>query len=234
MFGSKDFVAQDSKVGSSTSDTQQATQVDLPRVPTGGAEQSAAVRAVQAAPGFSGEYFSREREHETCKVEPYPSAAMFRPWNYGFKQNVSNASGWRLAEAFEWISYVEKATDIDQLRDDGTFPSLSAKVATALMSIAPEDLRREITLMGERAALETPVRRINGRMIYFLVLQRFKAGAQESALYELEDLIETKLKGDDLKSFLIDWKTTLYTCGKSRTTKCWNTCSISKFLFPNS
>ena len=83
---------------------------------------------------------------------------------------MSNASGWRLAEAFEWVSEAERATSIDQLRDDGTFVSLSAKVATALMSIAPEDLRREITLMGERAALETPVRRINGRMFYYLVL----------------------------------------------------------------
>ena len=110
---------------------------------------------------------------------------MFLTCDFGFKQNVSNASGWRLAEAFECISEAEKAKSIDELRNDGSFGTLSAKVATSLMSIAPEDLRREGTLMGERAAPETPVRRINGRMIYYLVLQRFKAGAQESVLIEL-------------------------------------------------
>ncbi len=76
--------------------------------------------------------------------------------------------------------------------------------------------------MGERAAPETPVRRINGRMIYYLVLQRFKAGAQESALFELEDLLEVRLKGDDLKGFLCSiGKLPFFTCGKGRLTNCW-------------
>ncbi len=69
--------------------------------------------------------------------------------------------------------------------------------------------------MGERAALETPVRHINGRMICYLVLQRFKAGAQESTLFELEDLLAVQLKGDDLKGFLIDWELPFFTCSNS-------------------
>ena len=151
---------------------------------------------------------NREREAESCTFEAWPTVPKWRGWRFRFKTYVAGASGWRPKAAFVWITNTEKAKTMEELEDDEGFESLNAKIAAGLLEIVTGEFQRRLMLKMETAALHE-VRMINGRQIYWLMLQAFQISEQEGALYEIEDLLAAQLKGDSLRGFLTDWETTL-------------------------
>ncbi len=112
------------------------------------------------------------READVCVLNSFPAAKQWRKWRMHFKKTVASCSGWRPQEAFQWIAKCEKVQNSEELEDNEGFDSLSATVSTGLDMILVGDVRSQVRLLEEEAALQNKM--INGRQKYFLMLQHFR------------------------------------------------------------
>ena len=134
---------------------------------------------------------------------------MFSQLEMTVRNEVSSASGVPHA-AFQWILKVEKVgITIDELQDSENFPSLDAKLAAALCRIGQGDLNHQFNTLMERPAKAGKM--ATGRQLLHMVYSYYRISEVDGALLDLEDLMNVRLHGDDLRSFLTDWENVLTT-----------------------
>ncbi len=149
----------------------------------------------------------QRREAEVLKVLALPSASQFRAWKLALRDEVAGASGVP-DEAFAWAMCVERPeTTFDSLGESGAFASLDAKLAAALSKILQGELARQVNIRKEKMA--STGRLMKGRQILWLLYQHFKISQAEGSLLEFQDLLNVKLQGDGLRTFLNDWDSVL-------------------------
>jgi hypothetical protein len=148
------------------------------------------------------------KEADTVKVPPLPNPQQYRAWRSTVRNAVTAASG-RGEEAFKWILQAEKATaTLRSLADSRRFDSLDAKLAAALTEVASGELGRRINLAVELEASKGKM--LKGRQILWMVHDHHKLDEERGALYNFQDLMSVKLRGDaNLESFMITWESVL-------------------------
>ena len=136
----------------------------------------------------------------------------FRLWKLSLRDEVASASG--IPElGFKWIFAVEKANQtFEKLADSKAFPSLDAKLASALSRITTGELARPVNVQKEKLASKgTPMK---GRQALLLLYQHFQIGETEGSLLSLQDLLDVRLTNDNLRAFLNDWESVLAVMAK--------------------
>jgi hypothetical protein len=118
------------------------------------------------------------------------------------KRNTASASG-RPTATFAWVAEAETATTMEELADDGSFETLSIKMAAGLMKRIHGEFRRQIDVIEEKQANEG--RMLSGRQLYWLILQEVSRPAAEKQVGSMEELLELELKFDNLRAFQTDW-----------------------------
>jgi hypothetical protein len=116
---------------------------------------------------------------------------------------VAAASG-APEEGFDWIIELQReGVSFDAMADSSRFPTLDAKLATALTKILKGDLERRISLLKEEAiARGTPLR---GRQILYLIFEQFKLNEHVKSSVDFQHLLAVSLNKDDLRRFITTW-----------------------------
>ena len=129
------------------------------------------------------------------------------------RQEIAAASG-KGDTGFQWAQEVEReGATHESLADSGRFVTLDAKLASALAKIAHGEIGRRITLATEMAAREG--RMLKGRQSLLIVYEHFTVSEEAGALYDFEDLMNVRFKGDNhLESFMNTWDTVLASIDK--------------------
>ena len=95
--------------------------------------------------------------------------------------------------AFKWLSKVwDKDTKVDDLRDTEGFPTLDAKVLSAISNVLEGEVARQIDSFKEREAHAG--RLVRGRRVLAKLDAYFATSALHGSLYEFEDLLGVKLR----------------------------------------
>ena len=102
------------------------------------------------------------------------------------------------------MARAEIARGIEELEDDEGFETLNAKVATGVWKITTGEFQRELELLEEKEAAEG--RLLNGRQLYFLILEKLNTTDADGEVKDLEDLLTVELKGDNLRALHTEWK----------------------------
>ena len=66
------------------------------------------------------------------------------------KRNVAGASG-KPKDAYAWVAKAEQAATYEELEDDGTFQTLSAKMAAGLLRQIHGEFKRQLEVTGRKA-----------------------------------------------------------------------------------
>ncbi len=119
---------------------------------------------------------------------------------------VAAASG-SPEHGFRWILEVKPEGTLEQYADSGRFPTLDAKLSSALTRIAQGELARKINLKKEEMRGKRMLPK--GRQVLHMVLCHFKMAEAEGSLLEFQDLLEVCLIGDNTEQFAYDWRYTL-------------------------
>ena len=187
--------------GNATDDEGAQSEVDA----TG---QSVTGKIVKESPGYEASIFeairNTKKESDNIKFKETKNAHEFRTWKLNFKKKVASSSGCP-SKAFLWIGEIEKATSIDDLKTvpGNYFETLDAKVATGLMDILHGEFLRKMTVLEEQYSNKGEM--LNGRQIAFEIYKYYRLSEQDGALFEFEDLMNLRLKGDNLAQFQNDW-----------------------------
>ena len=145
----------------------------------------------------------RIKEADSCVFEPFPSVPKFTRWWMNFRKIVASSFG-KPDLAFIWISEIEDAKSLEDLKDSGPlFESLDAKIAAGLSKILHGEFAREVQVHEEAAALKRTL--FKGRQVAWLIRQHFKQSEVDAAILEKEDILTVELKGDNLRGFMTDW-----------------------------
>ena len=106
--------------------------------------------------------------------------------------------------AFFWLSEVDTKT-FEELGHSGQLPTLDAKLASALLQIAPRagELGKNISVREETMASQRT--RLRGRHILRLIYDHHKLDEDNDCLYSIEDVLAVELKNDDVAGFLARW-----------------------------
>ena len=90
-----------------------------------------------------------------------------------------------------------------ELGNPGDFVTLDTKILAQLSKVAKGELARQILTFKDTEAQGKRV--VRGRQVLLMFEQYFKTNEEAGALYGTEDLLQVRLKSDDLKSFLQNW-----------------------------
>ena len=88
--------------------------------------------------------------------------------------------------------------------NSGEFASLDAKLAAGIARVAQGDLGRAISTEKEKLAEKGIF--MKGRRALRMIHDHYRISETEGALLELQDLLKVSVKGDNLRSFLMDWE----------------------------
>ncbi len=96
---------------------------------------------------------------------------------------------------------------MEELEDDGKFPLLSAKAAVGFKKTVQGEFLREIERMEEQ--LDKKGKQLNGRQLYWLILQELKRSDMDMEIQEWRDLFKIKMRGENLRGYQNAWKKSL-------------------------
>ena len=156
-----------------------------------------------------GDKEKKEKTKEAEKVvfPKFPQPENYRNWRLRVREAVVAASN-KPDHAFKWPSKVwDKDTKIDDLRDTEGFPTLDAKVLSAITNVLEGEFARQIDSFKEREAHAG--RLVRGRQVLAKLDAYFATSALHGSLYELEDLLGVKLINENLITFMSNWDTVL-------------------------
>ena len=106
-----------------------------------------------------------------------------------------------------YITYVPSTWKDNQtlaaLEKPSIFPTLDAKLLSALTNILTGDVARIIDTYKETEAAAG--RMVRGRQVLFKLHEYFSTNIKHGATYALQDLFSVRLKGENLKSFIANW-----------------------------
>ena len=72
----------------------------------------------------------------TIKFAPWPGPKQLPSWKSESFRKIKEASG-RPVMAIKWLREIDKATKVENLSDDGSFETLSAKIFSGIFDILP-------------------------------------------------------------------------------------------------
>ena len=81
--------------------------------------------------------------------------------------------------------------------------SLDVKLAAALSKLASGDLGRKLSQAKEVEARRGVM--LKGRQALWMVYEYYRVNAEAGALFDLSDLLNVKLRGDALETFMANW-----------------------------
>ena len=119
--------------------------------------------------------------------------------------------------AFKWIQLVgKKGTTFDELKKSylpfsgppTLYGTLDAKLAAAVTRIISGDFARKVQL-GKLKAFESKGYRLAGRQLLSMTDEHFRMSEADGAVYDMEHLLNVKLRNDNLDKFMVDWETVL-------------------------
>ena len=149
---------------------------------------------------------TRSKEADCVTFPQLPKSHELRGWKIIVKRNLAAASG-RPRTAVQWFSEADQAQSIEELEDDGTFETLSSKIASALLNIIHGEFKRQIEVIEEKLLMEGKM--LNGRQLYFLVLKDRSRPTTDDRISTFEDLLRVQMNGDNLRRFQTDWEKAL-------------------------
>ena len=156
-----------------------------------------------------GDKEKKERTKEAEKVvfPKFPQPENYRNWRLRVREAVVAASN-KPDHAFKRLSKVwDKDTKIDDLRDTEGFPTLDAKVLSAITNVLEGEFARQIDSFKEREAHAG--RLVRGRQVLAKFDAYFATSALHGSLYDFEDLLGVKLINENLITFMSNWDTVL-------------------------
>ena len=111
--------------------------------------------------------------------------------------------------AFPWILRVEEPdVTFDELSNSGEFATLDAKLASSLSVGLTGDLARKVEHAKEKLTLERKML-LKGRQILHMIFDYYKLPEVDGQLFRVTDLLEVKMEGNDLRSFVNAWDNAL-------------------------
>ena len=137
-----------------------------------------------------------------------PKMNEFRTCKLNFKQRAVAET----TEAYKWIDEVDTVDDYEDLIDDGAYQVISSKIQQGLEKICFGELQRVINL--DREKLDKQGTWMNGRQVTWLLYQHYRINQTDVAIMDITDVINLKLKGDNVREFMGKWDTTLLHVGK--------------------
>ena len=153
------------------------------------------------------------KEADVIKLLPLPDkAGKFRAWKLSTRRKIIAASA-DPARAYPWIKEVEnRLKGFDEFRSSGDFSTLDTKLGSALSDLAKGELGRRLTLATEKE--DKDGRNVTGRQLLKVVYDYYKTDEYSGVLYDVADLMEVKVKGDNpgwkqLQDFRDTWDETL-------------------------
>ena len=146
------------------------------------------------------------KEADDVNFPSWPSQRQLRSFKMSARKNIAGASG-RPEDAFKCWAKSEFAKSIEELEDDEGYDSLSAKAAIGLHKKCHGEFKRQIEIIEEELALQDKM--LNGRQLYWLILQELSRDKADGQITDLEDLLAVELKGDNLRAYQNEWKHTL-------------------------
>jgi len=147
-------------------------------------------------------------EASTISFTPIPTSRRDREeWITTSIKRIAAASG-RPKLATEWINAAKAATNLDELQDDGIFETLSSKASAGLIDQCKGLFLNRIKLIEKQREKEGKGF-LNGRQLFWLVLQEFKTSKATAAISNIRDLFKIEIgKGRDaLQHFQNEWNT---------------------------
>ena len=96
---------------------------------------------------------------------------------------------------------------LERFSDSGEFGTLDCKLAHALTKVITGTLGRSIIVEKEKMTGEG--KRMTGRQILLMRYRHFRVTEAEGHIRDFRDLMDVKIRGDDLKAILAEWEITL-------------------------
>jgi hypothetical protein len=138
------------------------------------------------------------------RIEALPrGAGGYREWETDFFKSVSTAVSDPKA-ALKWIAQIKIAKGREELSDPKEFALLDARIATAFGKILTGVLKRRVKVEDDKL-FSSELRYLGGREIAWMVYQHFKVTDVQGAILGIEDLVNVKLKNDNILEFLDEW-----------------------------
>ena len=110
-------------------------------------------------------------------------------------------------EGYQWMADVDTATPPDQVSDPKGKDTLDLKVSAAYSRILRGELGSHMCLLEQKAEVAEQI--LSGREIAWHVEDFSRLSAKHGAVLEFRDLIETELRNNNLKQFMLDWESIL-------------------------
>ena len=67
------------------------------------------------------------------------------------------------------------------------------------------NFRKEVRIWEEKFSQREPMRMLNGRQIYWMMIQHFKTNESVDGIHDFEMILSTELKGDNLDDVQKTW-----------------------------
>ena len=115
------------------------------------------------------------------------------------------------ADGMAWVAETERASTWEELKYEPKWATLSIKWAEVLKSTCKSDLTRDIRNI-ERKLLNSNGY-LNGRQIYWMILQRVKRSDTVGRLCNFHDLVNVHLIQDNIQGFVTKWDSILLKMG---------------------
>ena len=157
------------------------------------------------------------READNIKIPHMPSTPFFDEWQAAVRQEVVSASG-RGQPAFDWVLEVEdENSTFESLQDPGMFPSLDAKLASAIARVAKGRIAKRLSLKTKELARKRMM--ISGRQSLWVAYKEYSYDEERGTLYGLSDLMSlrnpdaekepSRQRPESIEAFIDEWDATL-------------------------
>jgi hypothetical protein len=150
---------------------------------------------------------TRRKEATEVRFDTLCEPRYWRRYKRKCKKLLANASGYP-DECYRWLGECEKpGIKITDLEESQHFPMIDSTFATGLIKAIPKghEVEVELNYLEEEYEKQDVPAMVKGRQIWFLIIKHYQISEQEHKIMELKDLMNCKMRHDDLKRFQADW-----------------------------
>ena len=142
------------------------------------------------------------------KLPPYPDDRTLPNWKLKAFRRIKDASGRPIATG-RWLGRLARATTHEELNDPGDFETLDYKIGTAVQEILKDDeLGSKIMLLEAEYTKRDET--LGGLQQLWMFLDSFGLNDGAEQLYDLEELLEVRMRKNKLVEFLFEWDTIIF------------------------
>eukprot|EP00971_Amphidinium_carterae_P341790 6480787-Amphidinium_carterae.1 len=144
------------------------------------------------------------KEADKINLREQPNTTSLKSWLVLTRQEVVSAIGKSAREVIPWLTLSENPkTPMKKLEDPSRFPTLDAKLASALPRVAQGQVQFALQLFCEEC--HKSGRFPTGRQLQIFI-KEFSIDSEQAALYDLHDVLAVKWQGDSgIQQFLNQW-----------------------------